>query len=142
MKNIFIISYLAFFSSLPASAARSLTLKWISDLDFGTVIQGDSSQTVAPGTSENSSNASFRVAGARNATYSIVLPSSPVALSDGSGHTVNVTGFQSNPSAGSSGVLGSNGTQMLFIGATLGTIPLTQPRGAYTGSFVVTVVYL
>lgn len=127
---------------IEASAKKGISINLISDLDFGTVVQGDLADTVAPGTTESSSNASFQVSGDKNSSYTIVLPSGSVTMSNTSGvGTLAVSSFRSFPSEGSNGVLDKNGHQFLFIGATRAAIPLTQPRGNYAGSFMVTVAY-
>ena len=74
--------------------------------------------------------ATFLVTGQANYTYSITLPSSST-LSDGSGHSMTVTGFTSSPSA--TGTLSILGVQTLSVGATL-NLAAGQAAHAYTSA--------
>jgi hypothetical protein len=83
--------------------------------------------------------AQFTISGDPDFTYSISLPSDgTVALIDGAGHSMEVSGFTSYPSL--SGQLSSGGSQALAIGASL-NVGANQPAGNYSGSFLITVNY-
>lgn len=122
---------------------KSLAISQVSDLDFGTVVQGDlSSQVVPPGNSENASNASFLVTGEANKNVTINLPASAIMKKGfgGSADTeIAVNSFQSTPSG--TGTLSGSGSLDLFVGATRNGLTATQESGAYQGSFSVEVVY-
>ncbi len=124
----------------------AIAISKVSDLDFGTGIQGDAALPVAPGSSENASNASFSVTGNPNATYTIDLPAdSTIKMITGGGGSanteINVDSFVSNPAEGTGGTLSAGGSQTLFVGATRAALLATQTPGSYTGSFTVTVAY-
>ena len=53
-----------------------LTVSKLSNLNFGTVIQGDNSKTIIPSNQETPYNASFKATGDQNTAYTIILPSS------------------------------------------------------------------
>ena len=84
--------------------------------------------------------ASFTVNGQGAYTYSIMLPTADVTLSDGASHTMTVNTFTSNPTA----LLGAltAGTQTLKVGATL-NVGAAQAAGTYVSGtpFTVTVNY-
>jgi hypothetical protein len=83
--------------------------------------------------------AQFTVSGDPDFTYGITLPADgTVTLSGGVGHSMNVTGFTSNPAL--SGQLSGGGSQQLSVGATL-NVGNNQPAGGYSGSFMVIVDY-
>ena len=73
--------------------------------------------------------ANFTVTGLGSSTYSIQLPAS-YSISDGSGHSMTVNTFTSNPSG--TGTL-SSGTQTINIGATL-NVTGSQAAGTYTNA--------
>jgi len=83
-----------------------------------------------PSTTGTVSAAEFTVSGQASFTYAITLPSS-VTLSDGSGNSMTVSSFVSNPS--STGTLSSSGSQTLDVGATL-AVAAAQTPGTYTNS--------
>lgn len=118
----------------------------VSDLDFGTAVQGDAAKTVAPGAAENAENASFQVTGEPGLAYTITLPANgSVIMITGAGVAANeqiaVNNFVSNPAAGANGLLSAGGTQSLFVGATRAALLATQVTGAYSDTFTVDVVY-
>jgi hypothetical protein len=118
----------------------------VSDLDFGTGVQGDPSKTVAPGAAENAENASFDVVGEPGLAYTITLPGNGVVvMTTGTGATANeqiqVGSFVSNPAEGANGLLDGTGAQTLFVGATRAAILATQVTGTYSDTFTVDVVY-
>lgn len=83
--------------------------------------------------------AQFTISGDPDFTYSISLPSDgTVALDDGAGHSMEITGFTSHPAL--TGQLSGGGSQALAIGATL-NVGAHQPAGNYAGDFPVTVNY-
>jgi hypothetical protein len=90
--------------------------------------------TLVPGISATA--ASFAVAGAPDETYTFTLPTS-ITIDLGS-DSMTVDTFEANPPT--EGTLSALGTDTLHVGATL-HIGASQPSGAYTGTFAVTVAY-
>jgi hypothetical protein len=93
---------------------------------------------------EGYSPGSFTITGEDQAVFSIVLPAreSVLTLSSGGSKEMVVTNWVSNPPAGT-GTGGLNGgSQEVKVGATLkvGTIN-DNPRGLYTGSYLITFSY-
>ena len=148
---VLLILYLLTRESFGASAVGhavqevlvALSINSISDLNFGQGVQGDSPKTIAPGTIENSENASFQITGEPGKAYVIQLPQSDIKMITGTGNTpqtqISVTNFQVNPSLG--GFLSPSGSQMLFVGATRAALLPNQARGLYSGAFTVIVTY-
>jgi hypothetical protein len=101
----------------------------------GSRTTGGSGGVTLPSTTGTVAAAEFAVSGEASLTYDITLPSS-ATLSDGSGNTMAVGTFTSNPS--STGTLSSGGTQTLLVGATL-SVAAGQASGAYTNSTAVPV---
>jgi len=124
----------------------AIAIAQVSDLDFGTAVQGDASKTVVPGAAENAENASFNVTGEPGLAYTITLPADgSVTMVTGGGATANeqiaVNSFVSNPAAGANGLLDGTGAQSLFVGATRAALLATQVTGGYSSNFTVDVVY-
>lgn len=118
----------------------------VSDLDFGTAVQGDAAKTVVPGAAENAENASFNVTGEPGLAYTITLPANgTIVMTTATGLTANeqiaVNNFVSNPAAGANGLLSGAGTQSLFVGASRAALLATQVTGSYSDTFTVDVVY-
>lgn len=120
------------------SAPISITR--ISNLEFGTMVQGDSNKTISPGTSENPDNASFQISGNANQVYTISLPIS-ANLTKAGGVDIILNNFTSFPPEGANGLLDNLGKQTLYIGATIASIPTNQSPGNYAGKFTVVVIY-
>lgn len=80
--------------------------------------------------------ATFTVGGAIGATYTIVLPTTDVTISDGT-NSMTVNNFQSTPS-GTSTL--ATATEVLRVGGRL-NVGASQAAGDYTGTFSVTVNY-
>lgn len=81
----------------------------------------------------------YAITGAPFAVYSVSLPEDDsVVLSDGQGHTLQIESFSSQPA--SSGTLGAGGTGQINVGATL-AVGAGQAKGAYSGSFQITLNY-
>ena len=124
-------------------AAISITN--VSDLNFGTAVQGAVAKTVAPGAAENAENGSFTVSGQASTAYTITLPANGVVTmitgGGGANQTVAVNTFLSSPAAGASGMIGAGGTQLLLVGATRAALGAAQIPGSYSGSYTVDVVY-
>jgi hypothetical protein len=144
MKFFFLqIAFLLMCSHAHAMPGRGIQLEAISDLNFTAAVQGDPPQTIAPGTSENGRNASFRVTGNRFQAYVLMLPYHAVPIKTGSGGPAKVltlTNFTSYPACGF-GVLDGQGVGVLFVGATRSAIAPNQAAGVYSGNFTITVVY-
>ena len=124
----------------------AIQIAQVSDLDFGTAVQGDAASTVAPGAAENAENASFLVTGEPGLAYTITLPAnSTIVMTTGAGLAANeqiaVNNFASNPAAGANGLIGVGGTQSLFVGATRAALLAGQVTGSYSDTFTVDVVY-
>lgn len=116
-------------------------------LSFGQVVAGPSSGsvTVEPsgarwsaggvvlGNPGGARAAEFTVTGDANAAYSVLLPSS--ASLDGASASMSVDAFTHD----AGGVL-VGGTETFRVGATL-QVGASQASGAYSGTFVVTVMY-
>ena len=81
--------------------------------------------------------AKFTVSGTSGYTYTIVLPSSAVVLTDGASHNMNATAFN-NSAAGTL----TGGSEFFYVGALL-TVAAAQTPGVYTTAspFNVTVNY-
>jgi hypothetical protein len=135
-----VIMSLFFLPMSPTVFAAAIKIAVVSNLNFGTMIQGDGSKLIPPGTVENAANASFSVTGNNNTAYTIILPTS-TNLTKAGGANILVNQFVSFPPAGANGLLSSTGKQTLLVGATIAGIPVTQVRGAYSGTFTMTVVY-
>lgn len=138
----------------PITIANGLTL------EFGNVVAGAGTVTIAAATGNRTDSvpaltpggqkgtvraATFNVAGEGTSTYAITLPSTDVTLSDGAGtpHTMTVNAFKvagtGVDSLLNTGVLAA-GVATLNVGATLNVAALQAP-GAYTGTYSVTVAY-
>ena len=100
----------------------------------GSRTTGGSGGVTLPATTGAVTAASFTVAGASGYSYAITLPSS-CTISDGSGHTMTVNSFTSNPS--SIGTL-TGGSSTLNVGATL-NVSAAQTANTYTNSTGVSV---
>lgn len=110
----------------------------------GTVLVSTSGARSASGgvvllSSSAGAAARFQVSGDPNLTYAITLPADgEVALANGSGQSMALSNFASSPAG--TGQLDASGKQMLSVGARL-QVGANQPRGDYSGSFVVYVDY-
>lgn len=112
----------------------------ISDLDFGMALAGTPRKRVAPGSSENPENASFLASGSAGATFTIILPTTNILLTNpGSSDQLIVRRFRSRPK--NSGRIRANGTRMIYVGATRRPIAAGVAPGLYTGTFTVQIVY-
>jgi hypothetical protein len=108
----------------------------------GTVTVGpDGARTSAGGVDINSSSisspATFRLVGAPNGTFDVILPAS-VTITDPNGNIMVVDRLQSQPMG--SGVLDASGEQVLVIGGTL-NVSANQVFGTYSGVMNVTITY-
>lgn len=135
MKLVFCI----LFTKIVLGAIIEVAL--VQDMSFGSLAQGDR-ETVVRTTKGDSGNARFTVTGDKNATYSIILPSSFTISRFGSGaFPLSVSLIESNPPVGANGNLGRKGTETIYVGGTLQAIPNNQPGGAYSGDFLIEVLY-
>jgi hypothetical protein len=138
-----------------ASIVQPLDLSKVRDLSFGNISAGETSGTVVlpptvtsirtasggvtlPSGSGTVQSAKFIVSGDDSHSYSIILPSAAITLSDGT-HFMTVDNFTSIPSG--SGLL-TSGSQIVYVGATL-NVNAHQEAGDYisTQDFEVTVNY-
>ncbi|OFZ18935.1 MAG: hypothetical protein A2X94_13370 [Bdellovibrionales bacterium GWB1_55_8] len=122
----------------------AISIQNISGLDFGSASAGTQALLIDSGTEEDARNASFIVSGEPRRSYSITLPEDGVVemtLSEAKGpqSQIGVNGFRSYPSG--AGIIGSEGNQLLLVGASRDPLDKDQLPGFYSGSFTVTVVY-
>jgi|WetSurMetagenome_2_1015567.scaffolds.fasta_scaffold324155_1 hypothetical protein len=139
------------FAQATASASTSATIvapigitKNV-DMAFGNIATTTASGTVTlstagvrtagggvtlPATTGTVTAASFDVSGSGNYGFSITLPGSAITLDNGSGNTVTVGTFVSNPSG--TGAL-TAGAQTVLVGATL-NIPAATVAGDYSNA--------
>lgn len=135
-----------------ATVIRSIAVTKTSDLSFGQVerpVSGSGSVTVDPATGARSfvntvgfgspaaTQATFNITGEGGQAVSVTVPATFTMTGP---QTLTATTASSPASPVLSGSLGSQGSLILGVGAT---VPLssTTPGGAYTGSFTVTVAY-
>ena len=146
-------------ASGPANAKviAPITIAATTSLEFGNIVSGvgtviispagsrtDSTTSLTPGTQKGTVNAAvFTIGGEATNTYSITLPSSAIALTNGSS-SMNLTNFTvaSGGTGSVSGAVGTlaSGVGTLNVGATL-TSAASQATGTYTGTYAVTVAY-
>ena len=108
------------------------------NLLFGTIVAGDPSHIVAPDNITKSS-AKFRITGDPKTLVNVMLPVSCTITKGGNGNwPINVTNFTAN---NLNPKLNKKGKFILYVGATLDSIPLSQKSGNYKGSFLVDVIY-
>lgn len=137
MKFIF---FVFLFVASPAAWSQAISITQRSDMNFGTVVAGSGPYVVAPGTGESAQNASFRVEGARNTAFTIILPTSSTVSLNGAGvYNITVSNFTSFPVG--TGFLPSNRRADIYVGARIASVPITTPGGSYSGNFSVEVVY-
>lgn len=146
-----IIGSLAGFSTAHAANSASATAKISiisalnltnnTDLDFGDFIQGETGvKSVTAGDPES---ANFSVSGAPNTAYNIVLPSSAVTMTNGTGgpnKEIDVAGFSSDK-VGNSSTLDGSGSDSFNVGGETASLTGSEEVGDYAGSFTVTVAY-
>jgi hypothetical protein len=84
--------------------------------------------------------ASFYVSGDSDASFTITLPSGPVVLKHASSaKTMSIENWMSTPGNGAGAGILQDGSQIVYIGATLkvGTLQ-DNPVGVYAGTYTVT----
>lgn len=144
-----------------ATVIKPITIAAGSTLEFGNVVAGAGTVTVAaadgvrtdsdtaltPGGQKGTIRAAtFNVAGEAASTYSITIPTTAITLSDSATtpNTMTATAFTvvAGTSGTVSGLVGTlaAGAGVLNVGATLNVAALQAP-GAYTGTYLVTVAY-
>ena len=142
-------------SSATASIVQPINLLKVRDLSFGNIAAGETSGTVVlaptaagirsasggvtlPAWSGTVQSAKFIVSGVDGYTYSIILPSASITLSDGT-HSMTIDNFTSIPSG--SGLF-TPGSQIIYVGATL-NVNANQEEGDYesTEDIEITVNY-
>lgn len=135
-----------------ATIITPISIEKTADLLFGKIVKSDAGGTVVIDTEDNAvytgvtefanninvSAAKFTVKGNAGNRYSISLPDS-ITISETGGATMTVNHFTSSPDV-TAGVIASNGTQTLSVGATL-NVGADQAAGEYAGEFTVTVAY-
>jgi hypothetical protein len=133
------ICVFAFLTHLDDACAQTVTET--SALNFGTAAQGAPAKLVAPGTSQNSENGSFRVQGQPNRAFTIVLPAGSIFLraSGGGVNTIEVSKFRSFPFPTSQTT--STGRRTIYIGATRSALAPNQTAGTYSGSYTIEILF-
>lgn len=126
-----------------ATVTAAINIAQVSDLDFGSAVQGDALSTVAPA---DATAAEFTVSGQPSTAYTITLPADgTIEMITGAGSTADekiaVDSFTSTPAAGANGALDGTGSETLKVGASRAALSATQVAGAYAATFSVDVVY-
>jgi len=95
--------------------------------------------SVWPGSGTHNA-ASFYVTGDPGAAYSITLPASPVTIRHmGTARSMTVEEWRSVPEAAPGAGMLENGSQTVYVGATLKVGNLNDnPVGVYTGTYTIT----
>jgi hypothetical protein len=95
--------------------------------------------SVWPGSGTHSA-ASFYVTGDPGVAYTVSLPSDPVTITHlGSARTMTVEEWRSVPEAEPGAGVLENGSQVVYVGATLNVGTLNDnPVGVYTGTYNIT----
>lgn len=131
-----------------ARILKQLTITRVSDLDFGTIVNGASASTVSVNSAGSAtcgagltctgttSAASFTVSGTNNTIVTVTAPAS-VNLTNGA--TGSMTASLLAPATLSLGNSGASGTPLAF-GGTL-SVGANQEDGAYSAVFNVSVDY-
>lgn len=140
----FLLSVLSLLFAAPVFAAVDedfIRVRATSDLSFGVGVQGDPAKTIPAGQSQNAHNASFLVEGPPSKSFSILLPQDLRlnSLAGAPDNRIALRHFTSFPEG--SAVIGRDGQQKFFVGATLDPIPFNAPTGNYQGYFLVVVIY-
>jgi len=108
----------------------------------GTVVIATDGSRTATGdvnlsSADTGNQATFDVTGTSGYTYAITLPAGAATLDDGSGNTMSVNTWVSDPSG--TGTL-TGGSETLNVGATI-TVGSGQTAGTSTGTYTVSVEY-
>lgn len=149
-------SYASANATASATVIKPLALAKTADLNFGTIVSGNAGGVVlfpngGVGTSgaadikysSGATPAQFTASGEAGMAFNLTLPrggpGEDVTLSNGANGEMVVTAFASSI-ATSGATLGSDGTTLFKVGATL-NVAANQAVGAYTGAFSVSVDY-
>jgi hypothetical protein len=123
--------------------APMLSIQPVTQMQFSISSPGSPALTIEP---QGEGSAEFLIVGEPNAAYQIQIPEEVNLISADSqpdtlktADPIRVRSFKSLPAA--TGLLGQDGQQTLFIGATRESIPLQQKEGTYTGTYTVTILY-
>jgi hypothetical protein len=129
----------ATFIFVDLSVAQTVTET--SELTFGTASQGSPAKVVSSGTRENSENASFRVDGPPNQSFTVVLPAGSVVISApvGGVNTIEISEFRAFPFPNSA--LSRDGRRTIFVGATRAALATNQATGSYAGSYTIEILF-
>ena len=138
-----------------ATIAQAMTITWVSDLNFGTVISAAGTVQVVPGPATPTVNyggvtpvaggtitaAEFTVTGNNNATFAVTVPAGSITLQEGGGNTMTADTFTS-ACASVTCTLSGAGADTIYVGATL-NVTAGLNAGLYTSTapFDVTVNY-
>lgn len=124
------------------------------DLDFGRLVAGTTAGTAtinpiteirtvdggASGAGGTPVSASFAARGIAGQMLHIVVPSTPVIASNGSGATMTISNFAHDGGSGPI-LLNADGDATIHVGATISLSP-GQAEGAYTAHFSIIAIYL
>jgi hypothetical protein len=140
-------------ASATATILDSLQVVADSALDFGTIAAtGAGTLTVNPDGTDNCTSsttltctvgraaAALHVVGNDGAAVNITLPSNTTSLTDGAGHSMNVTALTLSDATATLGSGGTAGQFAFTVGGTL-NVNNGQSAGVYNGSFNVDVTY-
>lgn len=125
---------------LPHVFSKPIIIRYVRDMNFGTLVQGDGAKTIIP-SSSNPNSAQFNIRGDKNTSYTIILPVTSSISLNGLGNLLSLTNFTSSPAEGANGLLNSKGRQTLYVGATLQSLSVSTQIGSYFGSFSIDVIY-
>jgi hypothetical protein len=125
-----------------AFAKKEITFEWLSDLNFGTLVQGDLGKTVSP--SDTAGRATLKIKGEPNHSFTVHIPNNAIRISNESercNDKLTLSQFRTQLPSNSQSVFDAQGVQMVYIGATLQAIPNSISRGKYSGHYSVTAIY-
>lgn len=145
-------------ASAYATIVAPIAIEKSADLQFGTMIKGTGTVTVAttgvrtfsvdamnPGNQGVTPAAAvFSITGEASYTYSIAFSQASITITNAGSQEMEVGTFVAysltDDATGTTGTLSGGGTDTVKVGATL-TLDNDETAGEYTGSFTVTVAY-
>ena len=143
--------------ALATTIIKPISIENSRDLSFGNILSSSSAGTVVitpagarsrsggatfiPSLPGIFSSAEFTVYGQANAAFTITVPANnTVVLTKSGGIDMKVRAFKHSLTSTSSRKIGSGGSKVFTVGATL-NVNAKQNPGMYTGTFNVTVAY-
>lgn len=150
---LFIVVFVAFNSTTKGYSSASATAYALAtvvkplevaprrNLSFGFATPGEGALTISP--QDSGRSAEFIVTGEPGMSYSISVPfDGEVSLTTPAGSSqdeqIPIIQFRSNTA---SGTIGTNGTDVVYIGATRAALRPSQTIGEYVGIFTITLTY-